>query len=88
MDNSFPFFSSASESAGPGIYHSHPQCRIAQGIAPAARIVGTGEGRAECPFCYVLAQFQASRLARSQKLPLQPNLKEAVGTGRKRLRGA
>ena len=61
MNNAFPFFSS-----GPnlGIYHTHPRCRIAQRIALESRVAGTGEGRHECPFCFLLAQFQANRALR------------------------
>ena len=61
MNNAFPFFSSAPNS---GIYHTHPRCRIAQRIALEARVAGTGEGRRECPFCFLLAQFQANRALR------------------------
>ena len=58
MDNAFPFYSAVPNS---GIYHTHPRCRIAQRIALKSRVAGTGEGRHECPFCFLLAQFQANR---------------------------
>lgn len=61
MKTSFPFFSTQADAAGPGIYHSHPRCRVAQAIALSHRQAGTGEGRQECPFCYVLGQFQLNR---------------------------
>ena len=64
MDSLFPFFARWPEADGPGIYHSHPRCRIAQGITEESRVPGTGEGRQECPFCYLLGQFQASRAMR------------------------
>ena len=58
MNTAFPFFATVPET---GIYHTHPQCRIAQGIALELRVPGTGEGRRECPFCFLLAQFQVNR---------------------------
>ena len=67
MEFSLPFFSNDPEAAGPGIFHSHPRCRIAQGIATEARVAGVGESRSECPFCYLLGQFQTSRNARYQR---------------------
>ncbi|WP_190925487.1 hypothetical protein [Hymenobacter armeniacus] len=45
------------------IYHTHPRCKVALGIAETARVLGMGEGRHECPFCYLLGQFKTSRLA-------------------------
>lgn len=65
MNESYPFFSNTLEVAGAGIYHTHPRCRIAQSIGPAARVAGTGEGRHECPFCFLLGQFQANRALRA-----------------------
>ena len=57
MKDSFPFHTLTRDA---GIYHTHPRCRIAQAIAAEARVEGTGEGR-ECPFCFLLVQFQANR---------------------------
>ena len=61
MKVDFPFFSNHPGDAGSTIYHTHPRCRVAQQIPVEARILGTGENRGECPFCYLLAQFQANR---------------------------
>ena len=61
MNNTFPFYSAAPNSV---IYHTHPRCRIAQGIALECRVAGTGEGRRECPFCFLLAQFQVNQALR------------------------
>jgi hypothetical protein len=58
MDTAFPFFATVPET---GIYHTHSQCRIAQGIALELRVPGTGKGLRECPFCFLLAQFQVNR---------------------------
>lgn len=61
MKTAFPFFSNHPSDAGSTIYHTHPRCRVAQQIPVEARIMGMGETRGECPFCYLLAQFQANR---------------------------
>lgn len=61
MKTVFPFFSNYPDDAGSTIYHTHPRCRVAQQIPEEARVVGTGESRGECPFCFLLAQFQANR---------------------------
>ena len=61
MEMVFPFFSNHPDDAGPSIYHTHPRCRVAQRIPEEVRIAGTGESRGECPFCFMLAQFQANR---------------------------
>ena len=61
MEAVFPFFSNHPDDAGSPIYHTHPRCRVAQQIPPEARVTGTGENRGECPFCFLLAQFQANR---------------------------
>lgn len=61
MESTFPFFSNHPDDAGAAIYHTHPRCRVAQQVPPEARITGTGESRGECPFCFLLAQFQANR---------------------------
>ena len=71
MNTVFPFYSETPESSGYRLYHTHPRCRVAQGIADAERVPGTGEGRRECPFCFLLSQFQANRGLRG-KLPSQP----------------
>ena len=61
METAFPFFSNHPDEAGPTIYHTHPRCRVAQRIPVEARVMGTGESRGQCPFCYLLSQFQANR---------------------------
>lgn len=61
MEPTFPFFSTRAEEEGSAIYHTHPRCRIAQHIPLASRSPGTGELRRECPFCFLLSQFQANR---------------------------
>jgi hypothetical protein len=33
-----------------------------------ARVMGTGEGRRECPFCFLLSQFQVNRALRGSAL--------------------
>lgn len=70
MSTVFPFYSENPEGSGYRLYHTHPRCRVAQGIADAERVPGTGEGRRECPFCFLLSQFQANRGLRG-KLPSQ-----------------
>lgn len=62
----FPFYSSLPDTVGAGIYHSQPGCRIAQGIAANFRVLGIGSGQRECPFCFVLGQFQANRMLRGR----------------------
>ena len=69
MTSSFPFYSTEPETSGPGLYHTHPRCRIAQEIDISLRVLGTGSGRKECPFCFLLGQFQANRALRSHTLP-------------------
>ncbi|GAA3975621.1 hypothetical protein [Hymenobacter antarcticus] len=64
MTASFPFHSDLPDTAEAGVYHTHPRCRIGQGIASASRVAGTGVGRRECPFCFMLGQFQANRALR------------------------
>ncbi|MET4075151.1 hypothetical protein ABIB44_002408 [Hymenobacter sp. UYCo722] len=61
METAFPFFSNHPDDAGSAIYHTHPRCRVAQQIPAEVRAAGTGENRGECPFCFLLAQFQANR---------------------------
>ena len=61
MGDAFPFFSNHPDDAGNSIYHTHPRCRVAQRVVPEKRVDGTGENRVECPFCFLLAQFQANR---------------------------
>ena len=63
----FPFPSSHEGKAGEEVYHTSPHCRIAQNIAVAHRLPGTGTDRHECPFCFVLTQFQASREQRAAR---------------------
>ena len=61
MNSAFPFHTLARDV---GIYHTHPRCRIAQGIAVEFRVAGTGESRRECPFCFLLGQFQVNKALR------------------------
>ena len=61
METVFPFFSIHPDHADSVIYHTHPRCRVAQQVPVEARVLGTGESRTECPFCFLLAQFQANR---------------------------
>ena len=68
MSASFPFYSVEPEGNGPSLYHTHPRCRIALNIAMEVRVVGTGEGRQECPFCFLLGQFQVNRALRGHAL--------------------
>ena len=72
MEMTFPFFSNHPDDAGASIYHTHPRCRVAQRISLGSRILGTGESRGECPFCYLLAQFQANRGLRGHLLSELP----------------
>lgn len=76
METAFPFFSNHPADTGPTIYHTHPRCRVAQQIPAEARVAGTGEHRGECPFCFMLAQFQANRGLRG---PLPPGAHPALG---------
>lgn len=76
METAFPFFSNNPEAAGAVIYHTHPRCRVAQRIPLAVRVPGTGESRTECPFCFLLAQFQANRALRAHL----PEVPLALGT--------
>ena len=69
MENAFPFFSNHPDDAGSTIYHTHPRCRVAQRVPDEARTIGTGESRGECPFCFLLAQFQANRGLRGRMPP-------------------
>ena len=73
MTTSFPFYSAQPDAAGSSIYHTHPKCRIAEGIASELRVPGTGDEREECPFCFLLAQFQANRALRGNRLARQPD---------------
>jgi len=66
MTNSFPFYSIEPEATGPSLYHTHPRCRIANSIAENSRVLGIGTGRRECPFCFMLGQFQVNRALRGQ----------------------
>ncbi len=67
MMNTRPFYSSHPDAKGSTIYHTHPLCRIAQQIAPEARIEGMGEDREQCPFCFVLGEFQTNREQRRRQ---------------------
>ena len=72
MKIAFPFFSNYPDDAGAAIYHTHPRCRVGQQIPEEARVLGTGESRGECPFCFLLAQFQANRGLRRHLPPGAP----------------
>jgi hypothetical protein len=61
MIQPFPFYSSAPSKAEADIYHTHPQCKVALNTAEEARVLGMGEDKRECPFCYLLGQFKTSR---------------------------
>ncbi len=75
MKSLFPFYSGVPGAAQASVYHTHPRCRVAQGIALSNRIPGTGESRGECPFCFLLGQFQANRALRGY-----PSAGEGSGT--------
>lgn len=64
MNSPFPFHTSQPETAGATVYHTHPKCRVAQQITIDFQVAGTGAGRHECPFCYVLGQFEENRARR------------------------
>lgn len=74
MENAFPFFSNHPDDAGSTIYHTHPRCRVGQRVPKEARTIGTGDSRGECPFCFLLAQFQANRGLRGRMPPGVPPL--------------
>jgi hypothetical protein len=59
MNFNLPFHTASVEKPGAEIYHTHPQCRIALQIAPSSRVNGIGDGRTECPFCFVLGQLRS-----------------------------
>ena len=67
MSLAFPFYSSRGVKGGEEVYHTSPHCRIAQNIAVSHRLPGMGDDRHECPFCFVLAQFQESRNQRAAR---------------------
>lgn len=69
MNSSFPFYCDMPDTAEASIFHTHPRCRIGQGIAASSRVPGTGENRRECPFCFMLGQFQANRALRGYGTP-------------------
>ena len=69
MTSFFPFHSELLDTAEAGVFHTHPRCRIGQGIEGGSRVAGTGEGRRECPFCFMLGQFQANRALRGYGYP-------------------
>ena len=69
MNASFPFFSNESGAAGMGVYHTHPRCRVAQSIIADHQVAGMGDNRHECPFCFLLGQFQGNRSGSASRLP-------------------
>ena len=66
MQNILPFYSDSLDENGTAIYHTHHRCRIAQLVPAAERVQGTGQYRTECPFCFLLRQFQLNRRVRAQ----------------------
>jgi hypothetical protein len=64
MDVSFPFYSRSIENDAQRVYHTHTRCRVAQSIAVDARVMGTGDDQQECPFCFLLGNFEANRMSR------------------------
>ena len=74
MESLFPFYTGTPGAAEASVYHTHPRCRVAQSIALPNRTPGTGEGRGECPFCFLLGQFQANRALRGH-----PSVGESAG---------
>ena len=74
MNASFPYFSNHADAAGMGVYHTHPRCRVAQSIATSHRVTGTGDDRHECPFCFLLGQFQAYRSGETTRMSDPTNL--------------
>ncbi len=79
MDAVFPFYSSVPDT---GIYHTHPRCRIAQDIALDYRMAGTGAGRRECPFCFLLGQFQVNKALRGHPPGRGAGAASAAASGR------
>ena len=69
MTSSFPFHSDLLDTVDAGVFHTHPRCRIGQRVAGSSRVLGTGEGRRECPFCFIMRQFQANRALRGYGYP-------------------
>jgi hypothetical protein len=65
MEMRLPFYSSSPENSGLRLYHTHHRCRIAQEVAIHARVPGKGASRQECPFCFMLGQFQVNKSLRS-----------------------
>jgi hypothetical protein len=66
MAVSFPFYLDLPEKDGQGVYHTHPRCRIAQSISQRLHVAGKGQGRRQCPFCFVMSQFEASHAMKTQ----------------------
>jgi len=64
MKYSIPFYSASADKPATEVYHTHPQCRVGQKIQPTSRVEGMGEDRRECPFCYVLGQFSATKFVK------------------------
>lgn len=62
-----PFHSSQPSQTGTSIYHNHPLCRVGQGVPAESRIVGEGVGRQQCPFCFLLGEFETNREIRKQQ---------------------
>ena len=79
MEMAFPFYSSVPDT---GIYHTHSRCRIAQDMALEYRMAGTGTGRRECPFCFLLGQFQLNKALRGHPPDQEAGASSAAALGR------
>ncbi|MBF9223853.1 hypothetical protein [Hymenobacter ruricola] len=77
MNPPFPFYSSLPNKAELDIYHTHPHCKVALGIEASARVMGMGEGKRECPFCYLLGEFKSGR--RVGESPTEPQARSSTG---------
>ena len=65
MNDTFPFFVGLLQNEGEQVFHTHPRCRIAEMTAAADRRPGMGTGLRQCPFCFLMGQFQANRELRA-----------------------
>ncbi|MFD2720991.1 hypothetical protein ACFST9_19890 [Hymenobacter monticola] len=62
MKYNTPFYSISLGKPASEVYHTNPKCRVGQKIEPADRVSGMGDGRRECPFCFVMGQLRTTRL--------------------------
>jgi hypothetical protein len=79
MKYNLPFYSISPEKPAAEVYHSHPQCRVGQRIELGHRVIGMGENRKECPFCFVLGKFRTTRRTDAPE-PLEPATHPTVPT--------